>query len=118
MDFEEEITDRWGAQLSQECPLPANHQPMGTNNRTEQCRCLQCGRLFRLDLAGQVVSGPAKSFHGGGECFGPPGKQVSAPPMLDQGNTTISFPSRGIRWASCSALIWSVLFALCDCAAS
>src|SRR5260370_25410928 len=74
MDFEEEITDRWGAQLSQECPLPANHQPMGTNNRTEQCRCLQCGRLFRLDLAGQVVSGTAKSFHGGGDLLRPAGE--------------------------------------------
>src|SRR5260370_29860561 len=45
-------------------------------------------------------------------CFGPPVKQVSAPLMLDQGNTTISFPSRGIRRASYSALIWSVIFAL------
>jgi hypothetical protein len=53
-------TDRQGAQLSQECPLPIHHQPIGTNNRTAQCRCLQCGRLFRLDLAIQVVSHPPK----------------------------------------------------------
>src|SRR5260370_15250371 len=58
-------TDRQGAQLSQECPLPANYQPMGTNNCTAQCPCLQCGRLFRLDSAVQVVCEPAKSFHFG-----------------------------------------------------
>ena len=36
---------------------------MGTNNRTAQCRCLQCGRLFRLGVAIQVVSAHPKSFH-------------------------------------------------------
>ena len=55
--------DRRGAQLSQECPPPVDNQPMGTNNRTAQCRCLQCGRLFRLGLAIQVVPPPTKSFH-------------------------------------------------------
>jgi len=60
-------TDGQGAQLSQECSPPANYQPMGTNNRTAQCRCLQCGRLFRLDWAVQVVSGPPRSFHSVGD---------------------------------------------------
>ncbi len=40
------ITDRQGAQLSQECPPPINNQSMGTNNRTAQSLC--CGRWFRL----------------------------------------------------------------------
>lgn len=59
--------DRWGAQLSQECPPPVDYQPIGTNNRTAQCRCLQCGRLFRLGLAIQVVPRHAKSFHRDGK---------------------------------------------------
>lgn len=42
-------------------PPPVNHQPTGTNNRTAQC--LECGRLFRLGLATQVVSPPSNSFH-------------------------------------------------------
>ncbi len=64
-------TDRQGAQLSQECPLPANYQPMGTNNCMAQCPCLQCSRLFRLDSAVGVVSGPAKSFHFGRDLLQP-----------------------------------------------
>src|SRR5258708_31902837 len=31
------------------------------------CRCLQCGRLFRLDPAVQVVSHPPRSFHSVGD---------------------------------------------------
>lgn len=62
-------TDKQGAQLSQECPPPINHKPIGTNNRTAQCRCLQCGRLFRLGLAMQVVQEGAKSFHAGALSF-------------------------------------------------
>src|SRR5260370_20317735 len=55
-------TDRQGAQLSQECPPPANYKPTGASSGTAQC--LECARLFRLGLAVQVVLGPAKSFHG------------------------------------------------------
>jgi hypothetical protein len=41
-------------------PPPAN-QPIRTNKRTAEC--LECGRLFRLGLAVQVVSVSIKSFH-------------------------------------------------------
>ncbi len=83
-------TDRQGAQLSQECPLPANYQPTGTNNRTAQCRCLQCGRLFRLDPAVQVVSHHPRSFHSVGDL-------LQRKPAVERENATIWLSFQGTR---------------------
>ncbi len=62
--------DRRGAQLSQECPLPINHQPMGTNNRKAQCRWMRSlvpiGLGYRISAGRrQIVSCQGSFFWGG-----------------------------------------------------
>src|SRR5713226_4763142 len=66
MSVEANTTDRQGAQLSQECPPPAN-QPMGTNNRTAQCHWMRPLVPIGLGYANsagtrQIVSRPAPGF--------------------------------------------------------
>ena len=59
--FQARIADRQGAQLSQECPH------LSTTSEWEQTAArhnvIECGRLFRLGLAMQVVSALFHSFH-------------------------------------------------------
>jgi hypothetical protein len=61
MSVEAKPTDRQGAQLSQECPR------LSTTSQWEQTAArhnvFNCGRLFPLGLAAQLVSGPGQSFH-------------------------------------------------------
>jgi hypothetical protein len=62
ISVETQRTDKWEAQLSQECPPPIN-APANWNKQPHGTMSIGCGRLFRLGLAVQVVSGRAKSFH-------------------------------------------------------
>ena len=57
-------TDRQGAQLSQECPLPANYQPMGTNNCTAQMSLSSMRPLVPIGLgcASSVLTRQIVSF--------------------------------------------------------
>jgi len=60
LKFDASVTDRRGAQLSQECPH------LSTTSKWEQTAArhnvIGCGRLFRLGLAMQVVSALIHSF--------------------------------------------------------
>src|SRR6266852_5985956 len=56
------ITDRQGAQLSQECPPPINDQPMGTNNRMAQCLEMRPLVPIGLGCAGSVRNRQIVSF--------------------------------------------------------